>query len=103
MVMTATMTRFVTTSVAMPSIAALELSSALDDLSVSRAGVSALVPLLTAGKLALDAAGSGWLTVEQVSKHHALCFYCGTASAATLAALPLALPEARAAWRRLRG
>lgn len=60
------------------------------------------VPLLAAGKLAVDAAGAAWLTAEQLSKHRALCFYCLSASAATWAALPLALPEARAAWRALR-
>ena len=62
-----------------------------------------LIPLLTAAKLASDAAGAGWLTVEQVTKHKALCAYCLAAAAASCAAVPQALPEARAAWRQVRG
>ncbi len=67
-----------------------------------RAREMPLIPLLAAGKLASDAAGGVWLTVEQISRHRALCAYCLAAATATVAALPQALPEARAAWRQLR-
>jgi len=68
-----------------------------------RARQQPLIPLLAAAKVAADGAGAAWLTAEQVTKHRALCFYCLVASAATWAALPEALPEAREAWRKLRG
>jgi uncharacterized membrane protein len=67
-----------------------------------RARTMPLVPLLAAGKLAADAAGAVWLTLEQITQHRALCTYCLAAAAASVAALPQALPEARAAWRHLR-
>ena len=67
-----------------------------------RATSRPVIPLVAAAKLAVDAAGAAWLTAEQVSRHRALCFYCLAASAATWAALPAALPEARDAWRALR-
>ncbi|MBW3653804.1 MAG: hypothetical protein KY433_09475, partial [Actinobacteria bacterium] len=41
-----------------------------------------LVPLLAAAKLASDAAGGAVLTVEQVTRHKALCAYCLAAAAA---------------------
>lgn len=67
-----------------------------------RARETPLIPLLAAGKLAYDAAGAVWLTLEQVTKHRAICAYCLAAAAASVAALPQALPEARVAWRQLR-
>lgn len=67
-----------------------------------RAKVSPAIPLVAAAKLAADAAGAVWLTIEQLTKHRALCFYCLIASTASWVALPLALPEARAAWHSLR-
>jgi uncharacterized membrane protein len=70
--------------------------------TADRAQVQPAIPLLAAVKVAIDAAGAAWLTAEQVSKHRALCFYCLLASAATWAAVPLTLPEAREAWRALR-
>ncbi|HEV2062740.1 MAG TPA: vitamin K epoxide reductase family protein, partial [Solirubrobacteraceae bacterium] len=70
--------------------------------AADRADQQPLIPLLAAAKIAADAAGAAWLTAEQITKHRALCFYCLAASAATWAALPAALPEARDAWRRLR-
>jgi uncharacterized membrane protein len=70
--------------------------------AADRATDQPIVPLLAAAKIAADAAGAAWLTAEQVSKHRALCFYCLVASAATWVAVPLAVPEAREAWRALR-
>lgn len=60
------------------------------------------IPLLQAGKVGMDAASAAILTVEQLSKHRAFCSWCLAAAAATAAALPLSLPEAKAAFRRLR-
>ncbi|MBW3653548.1 MAG: vitamin K epoxide reductase family protein, partial [Actinobacteria bacterium] len=61
-----------------------------------------LIPLLTTAKLAYDAVGAAYLSVEQISKHRAVCAWCLAASVASAAALPAALPEARAAWKALR-
>lgn len=60
------------------------------------------MPLLQAAKVAADAASAGWLTAEQLSKHRAVCWYCLVASAATAAAVPLSVSEARAGLRQLR-
>ena len=67
-----------------------------------RAREQPLVPLLAAAKLAYDAAGAAYLTVEQISRHRALCAWCLAAAAASVAAVPAALPEAREAWKALR-
>ncbi|MDP9444041.1 MAG: vitamin K epoxide reductase family protein [Actinomycetota bacterium] len=55
-------------------------------------------PLAMAGKVGLDAVGAVFLTLEQVTKHKRICTYCTAASAATLAMVPLVVPEARRAW-----
>ncbi len=60
------------------------------------------IPLLLAAKVAADAAWGVYLTAEQGSKHRRFCSWCVLAAAASLAALPQALPEAGAAWRSLR-
>lgn len=60
------------------------------------------LPLAMAAKVAGDAAGGAYLTLEQITKHRAVCTYCAAAAAASVAMVPLALPEARAAWRSLR-
>lgn len=83
------------------------VSSALTLLLASVGGASRAerqpwIPLLLAAKAAGDAAVSAGLTVEQASRHRRFCSYCLTAAAANVAVLPLALPEARDAWRRLR-
>jgi uncharacterized membrane protein len=70
--------------------------------SADRAKERPLIPLLTAAKLASDAVGAVYLTAEQVSKHRALCAWCLAAAVASAAAVPAALPEARAAWKALR-
>ena len=70
--------------------------------AADRAKQQPIIPLLAAAKIASDGAGAAWLTAEQITKHRAVCFYCLLASAASWAALPQALPEARDAWRRLR-
>lgn len=67
-----------------------------------RAEESPLLPLALALKVAFDAAQAGKLTVDQITKHKALCSWCLLAAGATFAAVPAVLPEARAAWRALR-
>jgi hypothetical protein len=61
-----------------------------------------LVPLALAAKVALDAAAGGYLLAEQVTKHRRICSWCTVAALAQMAAVPFALPEARAAWKQLR-
>lgn len=68
-----------------------------------RARQQPLIPLALAAKALFDAAQAGRLTVDQWTKHRAFCSYCLVAAGATFAAVPFALPEARAAWRHLRG
>ena len=67
-----------------------------------RAHDTPLVPLALAGKAVLDAAGGLYLFAEQVTKHKKVCSWCTVAALAQVATVPLALPEARTAWRRLR-
>jgi len=62
-----------------------------------------IVPIVLAAKVVLDAAGAAFLTAEQVTKHRKLCSWCLAAAAASVAMVPTALPEARAALRTLRG
>jgi len=61
------------------------------------------VPLALAAKVAADAVAGLFLTVEQASKHRKFCGWCLLASGASLAMVPQVVPEARAAWRQLRG
>lgn len=67
-----------------------------------RASQQPWIPLALAAKTLFDAAQAGKLTVDQWTKHKAFCSYCLVAAGATFAALPLAIPEARAAWQYLR-
>lgn len=60
------------------------------------------LPLALAAKVGADAAGAAKLTVDQWTKHRAFCGWCLAAAGATFAAVPAVLPEAKAAWRRLR-
>ncbi|MGN6088862.1 MAG: vitamin K epoxide reductase family protein [Actinomycetales bacterium] len=63
-------------------------------------------PVLAGAKAVADAGNALYLFAEQLTKHRRICSWCTVAAAANVAALPLALPEARAAlpvlWRRLR-
>lgn len=67
-----------------------------------RAHDAPLLPLALAAKVVLDAAGGAYLFAEQVTRHKKVCTWCTVAAVAQLATVPLALPEARAAWHRLR-
>lgn len=62
-----------------------------------------LVPLALAAKAVVDALGAGLLTLEQGTKHRRYCFWCLCSAVAAFAAVPQVLPEARLAWRHLRG
>ena len=67
-----------------------------------RARTRPWVPLALAGKVALDALQAGKLTWDQWARHRAFCSWCLLAAGATLAMVPLVLPEARAALEQLR-
>lgn len=60
------------------------------------------VPLALVGKVTLDAAYGGKLTVDQWRKHRAFCSWCLLAAAASAATVPLVIPEALAVMGRKR-
>jgi uncharacterized membrane protein len=61
-------------------------------------------PALGMGVKALaDAAFAVKLLIDQPTKYKAYCSWCVTGALASLAVVPLAWPEARAAWNQLRG
>ena len=67
-----------------------------------RARTQPWIPLALLAKTIADAAQAARLTADQATKHKAFCFWCLLAAVASFAAVPLAVPEALAAWRRLR-
>ena len=60
------------------------------------------IPLALAGKVAVDAANGIRLSVDQWSKHRAFCSWYLLGAAASIATVPVVIPEARAALGRLR-
>lgn len=60
------------------------------------------LPLALAAKTALDAASGVFLALEQGTKHQRFCVWCLIAAGSSLAMVPVAVPEARSAWRQLR-
>lgn len=60
------------------------------------------LPLLLVTKTGVDAAMVVRLTLEQGTRHRRFCTYCVAAAAANVASAPLAMCEARRAWRTLR-
>ncbi len=60
------------------------------------------VPLAMAAKVGFDALGGLYLTAEQATKHRKFCGWCLVATAAYLAMVPQAMPEARVALSELR-
>ncbi len=60
------------------------------------------IPLALAAKVLVDATQAGKLSVDQWTKHRAFCFWCLIAAGATFTAVPLVLPEARAALKQIR-
>lgn len=69
--------------------------------SPDRANEQPLLPIALAAKVGLDAVVAAKYTLDEWREHRALCFWCLLASAATFASVPLAIPEARSAFRRL--
>ncbi len=61
------------------------------------------LPLALAAKVASDVATNAKLAREEWDENGALCAYCQAANLASLASLPLVLPEARKALRHLLG
>lgn len=68
----------------------------------NRATEVPLIPLALAAKATADAVMAAKLTVDQVKRQKAFCFWCLMSAAASFAILPLVFPEARAAWKTLR-
>ena len=66
-----------------------------------RARTRPLLPMAMAAKVGIDAAVGLTYAYGEWSKNRRLCFWCLVASAAAVAAVPLAVPEARAALREL--
>lgn len=87
--------------------AALGLASAATTLVLvgmrdhRRSTTAPLIPLAMAGKIAIDALFAAYLTAEQGSKHKRYCSWCLMAALASIASVPFAVPEARAAWRTM--
>lgn len=70
--------------------------------SGDRASRHPWIPVALAAKVASDAFGGAYLTAEQITKHRRLCGWCLAAAAASVAMVPQAIPEARAALHHLR-
>jgi uncharacterized membrane protein len=69
----------------------------------NRARTAPWLPLALAAKTTVDATQAAKLTWDQWADHRAFCSWCMLAAGATFAALPASVPEARRAWRQLRG
>ncbi len=67
-----------------------------------RAQTRPWVPVALATKVALDAAFGTKLTIDQWTNHRAFCTWCLLAAVASVATVPFAIPEARAAFKRFR-
>ena len=65
-----------------------------------RTSTKPLVPLIAAGKAAIDFAGSAWY-FNKMRRGKKWCPYCIVGAISSLAVFVLAVPEARAAWRHL--
>ncbi|MFC3688826.1 vitamin K epoxide reductase family protein [Aquipuribacter hungaricus] len=61
-----------------------------------------LLPLLSAGKVAVDVVTRVVLAREEWRENRALCAYCQAATVASVVSLPLVLPEARRSLAALR-
>ena len=70
--------------------------------SSKRAKTLPLIPVLLMLKATFDALASAKLSYDQPTKYKAACLYCLGGALATFAVVPLAWPEARAAWKELR-
>ena len=61
-----------------------------------------LVPLLAAGKSALDAASAGWYFYQMPTREKAWCAYCIVTAATIFTIFAFTLPEAKEALKNLR-
>ncbi len=69
--------------------------------SPDRANEHPLLPIALAAKVGFDAVVATKYALDEWREYRALCFWCALATVATFAAVPLAIPEARAALRRM--
>ena len=60
------------------------------------------IPLVLAGKTAMDLMAGGKLAIDQVTKHNALCSWCLVSGVTAIGTFALAVPEAREALNRIR-
>lgn len=67
-----------------------------------RASEHPWVPLLAAGKAAVEAVAAGWFFYQMPTKQKAWCAYCITGALASFSVFALTLPEAKKALTRLR-
>ncbi len=67
-----------------------------------RARQQSYLPLALLAKVLVDAGQASKLTIDQWTKHRAFCSWCLLAAAATIATVPLAMPEARIAYEHYR-
>ncbi|MCP9496326.1 MAG: vitamin K epoxide reductase family protein [Pyrinomonadaceae bacterium MAG19_C2-C3] len=70
---------------------------------VDRARETPMVPLVAAGKAAIEAAVAGWYFYQMPTKEKAWCGYCIVGALANVGIFALTLPEARKAIIELRG
>ena len=68
---------------------------------LKRAEEQPWIPLALAAKVGIDTAMAGLQVLMQARKLHTYCSWCLLTSAASLGSLPLVIPEARAALKRL--
>jgi len=66
-----------------------------------RAKTQPWIPLALAAKIVFDAGQAGRLSLNQLTKQQAFCLWCLLTTGATLATVPLVVPEARAALHAL--
>jgi uncharacterized membrane protein len=66
-----------------------------------RASTKPLVPIIAAGKAAIDLASSAWY-FNEMRKGKKWCPYCIVGAISSMTVFLLTLPEARAAWHRIR-
>lgn len=68
----------------------------------NRAGRAPWLPLLAAGKAAVEAAAASWYFYQMPTKEKAWCGYCIAGAVANVAIFALTLPEAKKALAALR-
>jgi uncharacterized membrane protein len=69
---------------------------------INRAQEKPLIPLLAAGKAAIEAAVATWYFYQMPAKEKAWCGYCITGALANIGIFALTLPEAKEALATLR-